>query len=145
MKRQLTTHAAAAAMIRAELKKHGISAKVTSEAYSMGTSIRVHIKQDLMPAARKEIESFAHRFQYGHFDGMTDSYEYNNRIDGLPQAKFVFVEVHYSDEIKADARAYIETIRSIEPHEVDRYAHMALIGYWGDFWTARKPHVRLAA
>jgi hypothetical protein len=143
--RQQSNHAAAAQMIRAELKKNGIKASVRSESYSMGSSVRVKLLQDVGPAARKEIEEFAGQFQYGHFDGMQDLYEYSNKRSDLPQVKFVFIDIEYSDEIKQAARDYIANISGIEAHERDHYEYMALRGSWGDFWSARKPRVRLPA
>lgn len=140
-----STHATAAQAIRKELKKHGINASVRSDSYSMGSSVRVRIQQDITPAAKKEIEAFCNQFQYGHFDGMTDCYEYSNRNDSLPQVKFVFVEVDYSDEIKQAAKDYISRISGIEEYERDRYSWMALNGSWGNFWSSRKPRVRIPA
>jgi hypothetical protein len=145
MTKTTSTHAAAAKAIRAELKKNGIKASVRSESYSMGNSVNVTINQDVTPTARKEIEAFCNRFQYGHFDGMTDCYEYSNSNKEIPQVKFVFVRVEYSDEIKQAAADYIANISGIEEHEQDRYAFMALNGSWGDFWTAHKPRIRAAA
>lgn len=139
-----TTHAAAAKAIRKELKANGITARVRSSVYAGGSSINIRIEQDLMPAAVAEVESFCKRFQYGHFDGMTDSYEYSNSREDLPQVKFVFVEVVYSDEIKAAAKDYIANIDGIDEFDRDRYAYMALRGRYGDFWTSRKPRIRAA-
>jgi len=139
-----STHAQAAAMIRKQLKTNGINAKVRSDSYAGGNSVNVNIKQDLLPAAVKEIKAYCNEFQQGHFNGMEDIYEYSNRNSDLPQVKFVFVNVEYSDEIKAEARAYIENINGIDDCEVDRYTWMALNGSWGDFWTSRKPRVRAA-
>lgn len=143
--KQLSSHAAAAQMIRAELKKNGIKARVRSESYSMGSSVRIRIEQDVSPAARKEIEVFADQFQYGHFDGMQDLYEYSNKRSDLPQVKFVFVEVEYSDELKQAAREYIANISGIPERERDQYEYMAIRGSWGNFWKIRKPRVRLEA
>lgn len=125
-----TNHAAAAKLIRAELKKHGIKASVTSDCYSGGNSVRVRILQDVTPATRKEVAAFAEQFQRGHFDGMTDSYEYSNRRDDIPQVQFVFVEVDYSDELIEAAKAY-----------AGEKFWQAISGAWGDFWRTRKPRV----
>ena len=128
-----SNHAAAAQMIRAELKKNGIRATVKSRVYSGGSSVDVKIQQDVCPATRKQVEAFANRFQYGHFDGMTDSYEYSNRDESLPQVRFVFVTVDYSDEIIEAAKAYAGD--AFWP---------AINGVWGAFWRQHKPRVRLA-
>lgn len=92
-------HAQAAAMIRAEMKKMGINGKVRSESYSGGTSIRIAV-ENLSPVKAQKLEEFASQFQYGHFDGMTDMYEYSNSRKDLPQVKFVFVENRPSDELR---------------------------------------------
>ncbi len=35
----------------------------------------------------------------GRFDGMTDSYEYTNRRDDIPQVSYVFLNREISDDI----------------------------------------------
>lgn len=138
-----TESAKAAAMIRKELKANGINAKVTSKNYSMGSSVNVRINQDITPAAKKEIETFCNKFQYGHFDGMQDLYEYSNSRDDLPQAKYVFLDVNYSDEIKAEAQALAESW-GYEGYEAERQAWSLLNGsdHWAyKLWASRKPRV----
>jgi hypothetical protein len=137
-----STHAAAAALIRAGLKRNGLKARVTSQSYSGGNSIRVRIQQDVLPETRKQVEQFCGRFQAGHFDGMTDCYEFSNARSDVPQVRFVFVEVDYSAETKAAAASYVANINGLAQHELDRYAYMALIGSWGSFWQQRKPRRR---
>jgi hypothetical protein len=127
-------HAAVAALIRAKLKKHGIPGSVRSKSYSGGESVTVSIDSDILPATRKAIEAFAHGFQYGHFDGMTDSYEYSNSREDVPQVRFVFVNVNYSDALVAAAKEYAG----------DAY-WPALNGVWGSFWRDRKPRTRAEA
>jgi hypothetical protein len=139
-----SNHAAAAAMIRANLKKHGIKATVHSKDFAGGNSIDVRIAQDLTPAALKEINAYCGQFEYGSFDGMEDIYRYTNHRDDLPQVKYLHVYVDYSDAIRAEAAAYIANIEGLNEYERDRYNWMALCGSWGDFWTDRKPHVRVA-
>ena len=139
-----SSQALAAAAIRNELKKNGIAARVTSDSASMTSSVRVLILQDVSPATRREVEIFAGRFQYGHFDGMTDSYDVSNRDDSIPQVKFVFVEVKYSDEIQKAARDYIANGRT--DYEADRMTWQVLNGsYPCDFWRSRKPRVAVPA
>ncbi len=144
MTKQISEHAAAAKQIRAELKKNGIKASVRASTGSMTSSITVTIQQDLIPAAIAEIKDFCNQYQMGHFDGMTDMYEYSNRRD-LPQVKFVFVNIDYSDELRAEVAEYVASIGGIEAHEQDRYQHIVMNGTWGDFWATRKPRVRVAA
>jgi hypothetical protein len=97
--RRQSDHAAAAAAIRRHIKGLGIKAKVTSESYSMGSSVRVSV-EDLDPFISQQIEEFAGQFQYGHFDGMIDMYEYSNSRKDIPQVKFVFVENRASDAMR---------------------------------------------
>lgn len=137
-----TTHAAAAAAIRAELKAQGIKARVSSRSFSMGNSVDVKIMQDLTPAGLKAVEAFVCRYQYGHFDGMTDCYEYSNRDDKLPQVKFTHVTIEYSAELRAAAVAYVANINGLHEYERDRYVWMVMNGTWGNFWQARKPRRR---
>jgi hypothetical protein len=139
-----SNYALAAAAIRAELKRHNIPASVTSNGYSGGSSVRVRIKKDILPATLKEIEMFCDHYVYGHFNGMDDSYIYSNVKDDLPKTRYVFVEIDYSEAIKAEAIAYVANHEGID-FEREGYCWAALNGSWGDFWTARKPRVKLAA
>lgn len=107
MTKQLSTHAAAAKMIRQELKKNGIKGRVRSSTYAGGSSIRVALK-DALPAVKRAVEEYANQFQYGHFDGMIDMYEYSNSRDDIPQVKFVFTENSFSPELKQEAYEYIK-------------------------------------
>jgi len=80
--------------IRQELKKvlPGIKFSVKTPHY--GT---VDIRwQDAV--TRNQVEKIAHKYEYGHFDGMTDSYEYSNPRDDVPQCKFVFCVREYSEK-----------------------------------------------
>ena len=141
MTKQISNHAAAAKMIRAELKKNNIKATVRASSYSMGSSITVTIKQDVLPATREAIESFSNKFQYGHFDGMQDLYEYSNSRDDLPQVKFVFVNCEYSEELKAEARA--EAAKwGYKEYELDQAAWRIINGtFESNFWNSRKPRI----
>lgn len=94
-----TQAAQAAALIRKELKVSGITAKVTSENYSMGNSVNISLF-DATPDMKALADKISKKYQYGHFDGMTDSYEHSNSRDDIPQAKFVFVRNEASDAIK---------------------------------------------
>lgn len=143
MSKQISNHAAAAKMIRTEIKKNGIKARVTATSYSGGSSVDVTILQDVLPATLKAITAFADRFQYGHFDGMTDCYEYSNRDENVPQVKFVFVRVEYSEELRTAASDYVASIGGISEFERDRYQNLVIAGKWGDFWTSRKPTIRV--
>ena len=87
--KQLSEAAQAAKLIRKELKAAFPKTKfsVTSEYFSMGNA--VNISWDNGPA-KSEVHEISDKYEYGHFDGMTDMYECSNSQDGMPQAKYVF-------------------------------------------------------
>ena len=88
-KRNLSTAALAAKAIRIELKKAfpGTKFSVRSEIYSGGDSVNVFWKNGPTTSV---INAIIKKYQYGHFDGMTDCYEFSNRRNNIPQVKFVF-------------------------------------------------------
>ena len=114
-----TEAAKAAQIVRKTLKENGISAKVSSKNYTGGSSLYITINQDVLPATLEEIKSYANQFEYGSFDGMTDCYNYDNTRDDIPQVKFVFVEVNYSDEIKAEAKSIAQKYSDVEYEQQD--------------------------
>ncbi len=99
-KGQTSSHAGAAAAIKAELKEAfpGIKFSVTSKSFSMGDSVNIDWTDG--PTV-KEVEQFSSKYQYGHFNGMEDIYENTNSRDDIPQAKYVSESRHMSEELKA--------------------------------------------
>lgn len=99
MTRVLTEAAQAAKEIRKELKAINVKASVKSQTFSMGNSVDVYVT-DLSPEIEEQVQSICKKYQYGHFDGMTDSYEISNLNSNLvAQAKYVFVENKPSEEM----------------------------------------------
>jgi hypothetical protein len=98
--RELTTAAKAAKLIRTELKKTFPEAKfrVRSNNYAGGDSVYVNWTDG---PTSEQVSDITAKYQYGHFDGMIDLYEYSNRIEGLPQVKFVLRQREISDETYA--------------------------------------------
>jgi hypothetical protein len=88
----------ASAAIKSELKKHypAIKFSVTSENFAGGNSVRV--SYDLGPDD-KEVNNIISKYQYGHFNGMEDIYEYSNSSDDIPQAKYVSASQSISREL----------------------------------------------
>jgi hypothetical protein len=99
-------HAATAKAIRSELKALGISASVTSERFSMGNAVRVSVT-DLHPDMNAKIRGILDKYEYGSFDGMTDCYNIDNARDDIPQVKFVSMNNHMSDELRAKIYAFV--------------------------------------
>lgn len=145
MKKEPTTWAAAAAMIRAELKKHGIKGTVRSRAYAGGTSVDVSL-DNALPATAKKVSAFVNQFEYGTFDGMTDSYSYDNPRDDLPQVKYAFVDNVIPADVRASAWEYAknffaDTVGEHGPHTHEDYIKLNQIlnGDYGRWLADRKP------
>ena len=87
-KGKVSSHAAAANAIKAELNKAfaGIKFSVKSSSFSMGNSVDISWTDG--PTVR-EVEAISQKYQYGHFNGMEDIYENTNWRDDIPQAKYV--------------------------------------------------------
>lgn len=101
-----TEAALATAAIRTELKATfpRVKFRIRSDNFSGGDSVDIEY-MDAMPAA--EVEAIAGKYQYGHFDGMTDSYEYSNKREGIPQVRFVTVQRRMSEDAKVRIKAEI--------------------------------------
>ena len=142
-----TTHAAAAKIIRKELKKHGIQGSVRSSSYSNGSSIQVTLI-DPLPATLKAVREFASDFQYGSFNGMEDIYEFTNNRRDIPQVKYVLVNAEYSDDLLEAAEALAKRVNhfSVNRHIINRYTILAGDTLEGKkFWRSRKPRQKIAA
>lgn len=102
-KGQTSSHAGASAAIKAELQAafKGVKFSVTSESYSGGNSVRISWTDGPTVA---EVETISQKYQYGHFNGMEDIYEYSNDNPNLPQVKYV-----------SESRAQSETVSSLIP------------------------------
>ena len=113
--REKSEHAAAAQAIRQDLKKAfpGVKFRVRSSSFSMGNSVDVDWTDG---PTRSEVDRIIGRYQYGHFDGMQDLYEYSNRRDDLPQAKYVSGSRSMSDNVRAELLAYVAE-RFFEPED----------------------------
>lgn len=94
-----TQSAQAAALIRKELKVNfpGVKFSVRSENYSMGSNVSIAW---IDGPTSKAVEEFTNKYQYGHFNGMEDIYEYSNSRDDIPQAKFVHTSRKMSDGVR---------------------------------------------
>jgi hypothetical protein len=92
--RALTQSAQTAKAIRQLLKSQypTIKFSVVSRNFSMGNS--VDVSWNLGPTT-KDIDKLISDFQYGHFNGMEDIYEYSNNMKNMPQAKYVHASRDY--------------------------------------------------
>lgn len=93
---------AAAKNLRTQLKADfpGVKFRVTTTRFSMGDSLRVAWTDG--PASDR-VEEIIGAYKEGHFDGMTDSYEYSNSdwTEAFGSAKYVSGSRDYSLELTA--------------------------------------------
>ena len=106
MKRELTQAAQCAKKIRLHMKQAGIKCTIKSSNYSMGNSVSVTVFNQ-PPETMKKLNKNLSIYEYGHFDGMTDSYEYSNRRDDIPQTKYLHINNDISDDLRQAAWAYL--------------------------------------
>ena len=90
-------HAKAAKMIRKELKENFPKTKfhVRSSIFSGGDSIDISWADG---PSEDAVNKIVRKYQYGHFDPMTDMYEVSNNNESLPQVKYVTCQRELSDE-----------------------------------------------
>ncbi len=86
--KQLSEHALCAKEIRKQLKRAypEIKFSVTSDSYSGGNGVNVSYVNG---PCIDDVDAIISCYQYGHFNGMEDIYEYSNTDKGIPQVKFV--------------------------------------------------------
>lgn len=97
-----TEAAYVASIIKNELKATypRVKFSVRSQVFSMGDSVDISYTKGKDTPTCADVEKIVKKYQAGHFDGMTDSYEYSNKTDG-PTAKYVFVREDYPDAVIA--------------------------------------------
>lgn len=84
---------------------------------------------DLYKAERETLEKILDKYEYGHFDGMTDSYDYKPKEERGPvSAKYVHLRNDWSEEAKTCARNELEKKWDI----VDNHSAQAKMGTWYD-------------
>lgn len=125
----------AARNIRAQLRARWPDVKfsVRTSRYSGGNSIDVSW---IDGPTDDQVSAIANRYQAGHFDGMTDCYEYASSAwtDAFGAARFVFTRREYSDQAIAWAKAqygeeerfrcpaYLEALRDLSIKRIKRSA-----------------------
>ena len=81
-------------LLRQDIKRlcPALPFRVRTHNYSGGSSIRISCDQNTPPEEIETVRNIASKYEAGHFDSMTDCYEFTNR-NGLPHARCVFVEL----------------------------------------------------
>lgn len=143
--------AQAAKLLKAEIKAAypELTVSVKSQVYSMGCSVNVTFT-DQRPEVRDAIAALAGKYQYGHYDGMNDIYEYSNTIDGLPQAKHVFVDNVLSADLRETIRLFVIELfqagdYAVSPHQIDTTIWQQFSGAQPEFWAAATAPAQQAA
>jgi hypothetical protein len=133
--KEMSRHAAAAKAIRLELKKEfpGILFKVRSDSYAGGNSVDVSW---IDGPTRRAVEAFIGKYQYGSFDGMTDSYNYSNIHKDIAQVKYVFANRDLSNEVMEQVFAMFKVShKGWSILEAVNETSGKLMNDWG-IWTA---------
>ncbi len=108
MKQFKTEAARVAALIKKELKVKfpGVKFSVRSSTYSMGNSVDVDYNKGTNAPNLKDVEQVTYKYKAGHFDGMTDMYEYTYKGNG-PTADYIFVKQNYPRAVYEAAKSQI--------------------------------------
>lgn len=95
--RRLTEHAAAAKLIRRDLKAaySSVTFKVRARSFAGGDDVDIEWQDG--PTVQ-DVESLTAKYQEGDFNGMIDLYEATNRRHDIPQVMYVQAHRSYSRE-----------------------------------------------
>lgn len=88
--RTVSDQAQVAKLCKAFCKELKIKCTVKSASFSMGTSVDITVYDQPIFIMKKLREEFS-KYERGHFDGTTDTYEYSNVKEDIPQTKFLTV------------------------------------------------------
>lgn len=113
----------AAKNVRFELKKAfpGVKFQVKTSRYSGGDSLRASW---IDGPSTKQVDAIIQKYSAGHFDGMTDYYEYGNDVfnEIFGGCKYVFAERGFSDELIAKVIEQVaKDYGGCEPFTVEDY------------------------
>jgi len=117
-----TQAAQCAAAVRRDLKElfPGVKFSVTSTNFSGGNSVDVDWCDG--PTV-KEVEPHLAKYEYGHFDGMNDMYEYSNVRSDIPQTKYLRCQREMSPETRQNLEPQAEKIYNAMCEDIRRYLH----------------------
>lgn len=85
----------------------------------------------------KELDSFLRQFEYGSFDGMTDTYNYDNKREH-PQAKYIMSHRSLSEEKRAIIQEQLANFyNELDSKEVIEQIQKLLMTGQEIFWISR--------
>ena len=133
-----------AALVKANLKKHGIACSVKSSYFSMGNSVDVRV-YDQRPETVAKIREYCEQFKDGYFDGMQDMYIYNKDRRNGPTTKYLHIKNEISAELRAECVAWVNQnwTTNISEWEKEEIINRQLYNAEG-FWRDRKPRLMAA-
>ncbi len=136
--REISEAAQAARAIKKEIKGLGLTAGVTSKTYSGGNSATVDL-EDQPPGVIAQVEKLVGRYEAGHFDGMTDSYEFKSRLnDDDPQVMYAHVNNHYSEGLLDRAWTFMRSRYASAALLPAKRAELDPLARMGDDWADRE-------
>jgi hypothetical protein len=129
-----TTHARAAAEIRRILKEAFPDTKfsVRSKSFAGGDAVNIGWTDGPTSSA---VRKLTRDFQYGHFDGMIDSYEYSNSRDDIPQVKYVMEQRTISEESFFGVAVLVGHRFGVEPPKTYNEANQRWCEPANDWWN----------
>lgn len=89
----------------------GVKFSVVSENFSGGDAVRVHWTDG---PTYDSVDDLVRKYQYGSFNSMEDIYEHTNKIEDIPQAKFIQIQREYSVSTKRACIGEIEMKYGVE-------------------------------
>jgi len=104
--KQLSNQAQVAKLLKKKAQELGITVKsCKSSSFAGGDSVHLRFIAGSDDAV-KQLNDYSHQFKQGHFDGMSDIYEYSNNRDDIPQTKYLFLNDDRADNILGDLAHY---------------------------------------
>jgi hypothetical protein len=128
-------HARCAKQIKIKLK-HAfptVEFSVKSSSFAGGNSVDVTWHNG---PTSEQVAKITHEYQYGHFDGMTDSYEYSNTRKDIPQTKYLHLNRFPSDAIKEQVFQYLKRTHDGFEHLNDMLEHSDILMNEWNVWRA---------
>lgn len=135
--RYRSTQAKCAAMIRKDLKEAfpGTSFSVKSEGFSMGDAVNVRWTDG--PTSDR-VKNLVGKYEYGHFNGMEDIYEYSNSRDDIPQTKYLFCRRDISNPRVIQAKKEImEKYADAKNCTLESFDTTMICNEWGSSFVRR--------
>tara|TARA_R100000234_G_scaffold119772_1_gene103702 strand:+ start:1411 stop:1908 length:498 start_codon:yes stop_codon:yes gene_type:complete len=107
--KQLSQQAQVAKLLKQKAKELGINViSSKSDSFAGGNSVTLRFNSGSDDAVN-QLKDYSHQFEAGHFDGMTDMYEYDNCRDDVPQTKYLSLNDCRADKILGDLAHYQTT------------------------------------